>query len=166
MLDFYGVTEERKQDFHKLMQIYSKELDENQNRNTDEKILSKWTDSIIAKQYENGRCLKLCCHDNKLIGFLYGKIDMPEDMGYKKIGFGYVVEFFVQPEYRRKGYGKEMFCCLESFFRENGVKRMYLTADPVTGKPFWEALDFIRTEEISPENNLSVYEKEVSPLTK
>ena len=161
-LDFYSVTEENKQIFHKLMSAYSKELDLHQNRTTDEKILARWTNSIIAKQYEKGMCLKLCYDGGNLIGFLYGKIDMPDDRGFKKVGYGYVVEFYVQPQYRRNGYGKEMYSFLEKYFTDKNVHNIYLTADPVTGKPFWEALGFKENGEISPENNLPVYEKHLT----
>lgn len=159
MFKFIEVNESNSMDFHRLMQMYAKELDENQNRCTDEKILAKWTDGIIAKQYETGRCLKLCCADDKLIGFLYGKIDQPEDRGFKKAGYGYVMEFYVQPQYRRNGWGRVMLDHLEGYFRKNGAEKMYLTADPVTGKPFWQAVGFVSTGEISPENNLPIYEK-------
>jgi len=39
--------------------------------------------------------------------------------------------------------------------------QMYLTADPVTGRPFWEAIGFANTGECSPENQLFIYEKTV-----
>lgn len=52
-----------------------------------------------------------------------------------------------------------MYRHLEEQFRRDGAKRMYLTADPVTGKPFWEALGFVNTGEQSPENKQDIYEK-------
>ncbi len=161
-LKFISVTEENSAVFHNLMLDYAKELDEHQNRNTNPEILKKWTDSITQKQSDIGRCLRLCCNENEIIGFLYGKIDQPDDKGFKKVGYGYVMEFYVISGYRRMGFGKAMYLYLEDFFRENGVKNMYLTADPVTGKPFWEAMGFIGTGEISPENKQAVYEKSVS----
>lgn len=75
------------------------------------------------------------------------------------------MEYYVIPEYRRKGYGKAMFERIESLFRSHGVQRMYLTADPVTGKPFWEALGFQRTGETSPENGLYIYEKDIPKVS-
>ena len=158
---FASVTEENKVIFHNLMQMYAKELDAHQGRNTDAEILKKWTESIIEKQFLEGRCLKLCVLKSKIIGFLYGKIDREEDKGFKKIGWGYVMEFYVVTECRRKGYGKQMFKHLENFFKDNNVKQMYLTADPVTGKPFWETLGFADTGEISPDNKQEIYEKEM-----
>ncbi len=161
-IKFISVTEENCNEFHCLMQMYANELDEHQNRNTDSEVLTKWTDSIIAKQFDPARYLKLCYVNSTLIGFLYSKIDQPEDKGYKKIGYGYIMEFYVLPEYRRRGYGRKMFGYLEQMFESNGVTHMYLTSDPVTGKPFWEAMGFIDTHEKSPENNQEIYEKNVT----
>lgn len=158
-LKFTSVTEENRMIFHRLMQMYAKELDQHQNRNTDVKILERWTNSIVEKQFDTARCLKLCYVQSEVIGFLYGKIDQPEDKGFKKVGYGYIMEFYVLPEYRRKGCGKQMFYYLENYFNANNIKQIYLTADPVTGKPFWETLGFASTGETSPENNQAVYEK-------
>lgn len=161
-LKFISVTTENSCDFHRLMQMYVKELDEHQNRSTNPEILKKWTDNIIEKQSETGNCLKLCCFQNETIGFLYGKIDKADDKGFRKVGWGYVMEFYILPEYRRKGYGKAMYLFLEDFFAENGVKGIYLTADPITGKPFWMAMGFSDTKEISPDNNQAIFEKILS----
>lgn len=161
-LSFTGVTEENRAEFHRLMHLYARELDEHQNRNTNPETLTRWTDKIIEKQLAPLSCLKLCAIQSKVVGFLYGRICQPEDKGYKRIGSGYVMEFYILPEYRRKGFGRQMFRHLESFFKENGVKQIYLTADPVTGKPFWEQLGFISTGEISPENKQEIYKKELT----
>lgn len=158
-LNFTDITNENRAEFHRLMRSYAKELDEHQHRTTDPAVLERWTDSIIEKRHDNGRCLRLCRVGEELVGFLYGKIDLPEDRGYKKVGYGYVMEFFVLPDRRGNGYGREMLRCLERFFTANGAKQMYLTADPVTGVPFWEKTGFSRTGEISPENGLEIYQK-------
>lgn len=156
-----SVTDENRDIFHELMQKYAKELDEHQNRNTDPQMLKKWTDRIIEKQSEHGKYLNLCYSDGTVVGFLFGRIDPPDDKGFFKEGRGCVVEFYVLPEHRRKGYGKEMFLHLQDMFRHDGAKAIYLTADPITGKPFWEALGFIGTGEISPENGQEIYEKRI-----
>ncbi len=161
-LNYIGVTEENRSSFHSLMLSYAKELDEHQHRSTDPELLIRWTDSIIAKQHEPSRCLKLCYDSAELIGFLYAKIDQTEDKGYKRIGQGCIMEFYVIPEQRRKGSGKAMVDYLEAFFADNGAYQLYLTADPVTGKPFWEAMGFVSTGEFSPDNGQEIYEKSLS----
>lgn len=160
-ISFVSVNDDNSSLFIGLMLKYAKELDKHQNRNTDPEILKKWTESIVRKQYEDGRCLKLCCYNSKIIGFFYGKIDKPDDKGFKKVGYGCIMEFYAIPEYRRKGFGRTMYMYLEDFFRKKGVSNMYLTADPVTGKPFWENMGFMSTGELSPDNKQTIYVKQL-----
>lgn len=161
-LEFNEVTRENAEVFYHLMQGYSAEPDKHRNRTTDGQTLKKWADSILERQKEDGRILRLCCAEGCLIGFVYGKTDSSGDRGYKKPGYGCIMEFYVSPEYRRRGYGGKMLRFLESFFEKRNVKRMYLTADPVTGKPFWEAMGFVNTKEVSPDNGQEVYERGVT----
>ena len=151
--------------FGRLMRLYAKELDEHQKRATPEPLIEKWTGSIIqALRGDRGRHLELCCDGEALIGFFYGKIDRPGHKGYIKAGYGYIMVFFVVSEQRRKGYGTEMYARLETLLRQDGAARLYLTADPVTGKPFWESLGFTGTGEKSPENKQEIYEKAIPIL--
>ena len=145
--------------FNMLMKKYIKELDENKNNITPQEFLTKKINSIIAIQGDSDRHLEYCYDGDRLIGFLYGKIDHPEHNGFKKVGYGCIMDFYVLPEYRRKSYGTEMFLHLQSLFRKDGAKMMYLIAGSVTGNPFWEALGFVPTGEIFPENKEAVYEK-------
>lgn len=160
-LNFITVTDENRAEFHRLMQMYARELDENQNRNTNSEMLKKWTDKIIKKQHCPEICLKLCIVKSEIMGFLFGKIISSEDKVYKKVGCGYIMEFYVLSEYRRNGYGRQMYQFMESFFISKRIKQLYLTADSVTGKTFWEKMGFIRTEGISPENKQDIYEKTI-----
>lgn len=146
------------------MVAYNKEIDKNQSRKTRRKDLRRWIASVIEMQGENGRHLELCFDGKRPIGFLYGKIDRPEHKGDIRPGWGYIMEFYVIPKYRRKGYGKEMFRHLENLLRADGAENMYLTADPVTGKPFWKAMGFTDSGIQSSENNLNIYEKKIPPF--
>ena len=146
--------------YEMLMYTYIDEMNEHSERPLPKEFQKKWISSIIAMQGPADRHLELCFVEGMPIGFLYGKIDHEEHKGFIKPGYGYIMEFYVKPEYRRKGYGKMMFRRLERLLRIDGAERMYLTADPVTGKPFWEALGFQNTMEKSPENQLYIYEKE------
>lgn len=157
------VTGENAETFHRLMAEYACELDKNQGRITDGEILKKWTDSILAKQGED-RFLRLCFSEDRAVGFVYGKVDREGDMGFIRPGYGYVMELYVIPEYRRRGIGRLMTEKLEDHFAGLCAKGIYLTADPVTGKPFWEAMGYICTGERSPENGLYFYEKQTAVL--
>lgn len=137
---------------------YFRELDRHQGRHTDPEFLRNVTRSILSMQGPHDRHLELCYDGDSLVGFWYGKVDHPEHKGFIKPGYGYIMEFYVIPAYRRQGYGTAMFRRLHGLFASHGVKRLYLTADPVTGKPFWEWIGFQNTGERSPENGLSIYE--------
>ena len=116
---------------------------------------------MIGIQGDPDRHLELCYEGERLIGFLYGKIDHPDHKGYIRVGDGYIMEFYVLPEDRRKGYGRRMYARLEGLLREDGAKGFYLTADPVTGRPFWLSMGYLPTGERSPDNGVEIYEKEL-----
>lgn len=160
-VQLYAEDKENCATFEQLMWQYNKELDEHQSRITPIDFIEKWIKIIIQIQGDNDRHLELCYDDKTLIGFLYGKIDRPEHNGFIKVGYGYIMEFFVLPEHRRNGYGKEMFLHLEKLFKQDGAKRMYLTSASITGNPFWESLGFVNTGEKSPENDQEIYEKQI-----
>lgn len=161
-LSFVAVNYDNSDEFINLMHNYVKELDEHLNKSPSAAAVDRWIKSIISHQEEKGWYLEYCLINERKIGFLYGKIDKTEHCGYKKPGYGYIMEFYITPEFRLKGYGKEMFRRIEQLFSEDGAKRMYLTSDPVSGKPFWEKVGFIATGEVSPDNNLLIYEKSIT----
>jgi len=123
--------------------------------------VKKWMNSILDMQGPHDRHLELCYDGGRLVGFLYGKVDHAEHNGFVKPGFGYIMEFYVRRKYWRRGYGRAMFARLESLFAADGAARMYLNADPVTGEPFWLAMGFLPTAEVSPENGMVIFERDV-----
>lgn len=152
-------SQEHSDIFLSLILPYCKELDRNAGRQTPEKTLIGFAQSILNMVSDKDRFIELCYAGNELTGFIYGKIDRKNHRGYVRPGWGYVMEFYVKPEYRRKGFGTEMYKHLEELFIKNGVKNIWLTADPVTGEPFWSAMGFQNSGEKSPENDLYIYEK-------
>lgn len=152
-------NEEHEKIFCDIMLPYCKELDRNAGRNTPEKTLFSFAKSIVKLSEKKDRFVELCYEKNTLIGFLYGKIDRESDRGYIRPNWGYVMEFYVKPEFRRKGYGKAMYQRLEDLFVSNNVTDIWLTADPITGEPFWKSVGFKNSGEKSPENNLYIYER-------
>lgn len=163
MRELKFVTVKNKRKYNKLLESimlpYCRELDSNVGRETPDATLKKFIASIVSMSEDKDRFVELCCFGEDLIGFVYGKIDREGHRGYIRPGWGYVMEFYVKPEYRRKGYGKEMYNHLENIFKSNGVSKIWLTADPITGEPFWSAVGFTNSGEKSPENNLYIYEK-------
>ncbi len=142
-----------------LMITYNWELDEHKGSETPTDIILKVTRSMLNIQGPQDRHLEFCYDGENFIGLLYGKVDHEGHKGFIKPEYGYIMEFYVKPEYRRKGYGKAIFERIEVLFASHGAKRMYLTADSVTGIPFWAAMGFENTGEVSPENGQLIFEK-------
>ena len=148
--------------FESLMIPYNMELvAHHPNSMVNEEFIKKLTLSSLNIQGPADRHLELCFDEDELIGFLYGKVDHEDHKGHKKPGFGYIMEFYVKSEFRRKGYGKIMFERLEKLFLIDGAERMYLNTGTETGVEFWTSLGFKATDEIQPHNNMIIYEKEI-----
>ena len=151
-------------EFRRLMVPYSRELDEHGLPPLSPEMLEKWIASILRLQGagEPARHLELCTRDGQTVGFLYGKVDLPHHRGYIRPGWGYIMEFYVLPELRRQGHGRAMVQRLEEHFLADGVRDLYLTADPVTGKPFWEAMGYVPTGAVSPDNGQEIFVKQLT----
>ena len=147
-------------DLYNLMIEYVAETDFHQCIKTPEQIIPNITKSMINK-IDNNRFLQIVYEEDEPIAFCYAKIDRNGDKGYIRPNWGYIMEFFVKKTHRRKGIGKKLVNQCENFFKEKGVKNIWLTADAVTGIPFWLACNFIETGEISLENNLQIMSKEL-----
>jgi len=143
-----------------LMVEYIAETDSHQNIKTPRKIIPNITKSMIDKIDEN-RLLQIVYVEDEPIAFCYVKIDRIGDKGYIRPNWGYIMEFFVKKTHRRKGIGKKLVKQCEKFFEEKGVKNIWLTADAVTGIPFWLACNFIETGEFSLENNQQIMSKKL-----
>lgn len=147
-------------DLYNLMIEYVAETDFHQNIKTPEQIIPNITKSMINK-INNNRFLQIVYEEDEPIAFCYAKIDRIGDKGYIRPDWGYIMEFFVKKTHRRKGIGKKLVNQCENFFKEKGVKNIWLTADAVTGIPFWLACNFIETGEISFENSQQIMSKEL-----
>lgn len=144
----------------KMMLEYVAELDIHQNTKTPNEIVLKVTKSMIDKLDEN-RILQIIFDNEDTVGFYYAKIDLVGDKGLIFPNCGYIMEFFVRPDYRRKGIGRTMATVCENQLAENGVLKIWLTADSVTGIPFWLACGYCDSGEISYENNQKILIKEL-----
>ena len=168
-LTFIQIQKENKKDcetFAKLMRPYAAELDARSGKSMSPEAVAKWTNGIIEITSERNRHLELCYHGDTPVGFLYGAkdyaVNYPEHTGrLKQPGYGFVLVYFVLPEQRRRGYGREMFLRLEGIFKKEGATMIYLTTDTPAGIPFWQAMGFCATGERSADNGIEIYEKQV-----
>ena len=115
---------------------------------------AKFSKAMINGQGAHDRHLEICYETNDIpIGFYHAKVGHDDRPG------GFILEFYILPDYRRKGYGKIMFHRIETLFAIHGVKQMYLRSKSFTGMPFWESLGFKNVD-----IKTRFYEKELEKL--
>ncbi len=100
-------------------------------------------------------------YDNAPIGFANFAIDTGGISGLIEKGYGSVMEFYIAPEFRRKGYGQLFYEHIEKTLKNDGAQNLYLTSDTVTGLPFWIAMGFSDSGKIDPDNKILIYIKSV-----
>lgn len=132
-------------DFMKLGYEYMKEIASDYSLQAHENFLN----SIVNKLNENNRWLILLEVDNISVGFVHAKIDKEE-----RIDWGYIMEFYIHPCYRRNGLGTNLYDFIKQKFIHCGIKDVWLTAHKISGEPFWFALGFIDTGEIENEQKI------------
>ena len=154
-----NVDEKTIKEFRSMMFDYIAETGEHINRPLKEEFQEQCFNGLIAMQDPADFHLEMCRIDGVPIGFFSGRIVHEDNGEFIKKGCGYIMEFYVRPEYRRQKYGKLMLHRLEELLTGDGADTIYLTAEPITGKPFWEAMGFNNTGEKLPENQFYIYKK-------
>jgi len=104
---------------------------------------------------------ELFYYDNVSAGFANFAIDTGGISGLIEKGYGFVMEYYIAPKFRRKGYGKLFYEHIEATLKNDGTKNIYLTSDTVTGVPFWIAMGFNDSSKIDPDNKMPIYIKSV-----
>jgi len=99
--------------------------------------------------------------DGNLVGFCFYAVDLGGIRGVLPPNLGYIMEFYVLPQYRRRGFGTEMYRHIESTFSKHGVESIYLTPDETSGEPFWVSLGFVDSGKVDPDNNRPIYIKKI-----
>lgn len=110
-----------------------------------EVINEKIWQGIFINGLEKG-CLSisLAVLNNEIIGMAIYQIDTPQSDWCKREGWGFIREFFISPEHRRKGFGTILAEYAEHRLREK-TDRLYLTADDAV--EFWSSCGYALTDE-------------------
>ena len=97
--------------------------------------------SILDHQGEPDRWLLLLRVEDEYIGFVHMKIDRDE-----RLGWGFILEFYIIPSKRRLGWGRKLFNLSVKILRARNVKNIWLLTNPES-EPFWHFLGFRETDE-------------------
>lgn len=95
------------------------------------------------------------------VGVAMFAIDLGTVRGMLESGYGTVMEFYIRPEYRRKGYGEAFLQHIEDTLCKDGANRFYITPDSVTGIPFWKSMGYEDSGLIDPDNKQPIFIKHI-----
>lgn len=138
-----------------MREIYAD--DEEVNECSDIEI-QKWLDARINIQGEKDtNHFELIIVEEQIVGFAMYAVDLGGIKNTLEAGYGYIMEFYVKPQYRRKSIGTQTYMHIKSVFEKHGVNKIYLTPDSKIGIPFWEAMDFKDCGKIDSDNFMPIY---------
>ena len=151
----------------KLWIPFSIELDEHEGiTETEEEMLHDLTRRISIQGNRPAMHFELAYADNEPVGIAMFAIDTGTVYGLLESGYGVITGFYIKPEYRRMGYGKEFFTHIECVLKKDGAPKIYLTPDEVTGEPFWISLGFKNSGKFDPDDKKFIYIKDCNPNEK
>lgn len=162
-MKFIQIEKDNVGHFEQLIKMwipYLKETDFNR-AESDLELYKYARQRVDIQEQRKDMHFELCFEGNTVVGFAFYAVDLG---GIKNIidgGFGYIMEFYVLPEYRSMGYGRTIFEHIEKTFLSHGAKYMYLTPSEINGEPFWKALGFKDSWKKNPDNQRAIYIKKV-----
>lgn len=111
--------------------------------------------SMVDLQAEEERWLYLLRVDSGFIGFVHMKVDTSD-----RPGWGWMMEFYIRPEHRRRGHGRKLYERSEGILVDRGIRDIWLTSNP-EAISFWRAVGYTETGEKAEFNDYQVMVKSV-----
>ena len=129
---------------------------------TDDEIASWLIGRVQIQGQRDTMHFELIFNNDILVGFVMYAIDLGGIKGLIEPGYGYIMELYIMPDFRRKGIASEVFMHMEDILKNQGAQRIYLTPDSVSGVPFWQSLGFSDCGKIDPDNKMPIYLIDIS----
>lgn len=141
-MTFIDYTKDYQHCLENLMAAYMAELGDD----TPEDVVRRKLFPFIHKQFDAKLIrITLALEGGTPIGFSVYQIDIPESDWCKRPGWGFIREFYIAPEFRRRNAGRRLADDTEQRLRNMGCTQLYLTSD--TAVPFWERCGYTNTNE-------------------
>ena len=161
-LTFNQIKKDNKEHFQLLLNMwipYCKEI--NMDTENTEDLIKFARQRVNVQGKRDDMHFELCYLNNNLIGFCFYAIDLG---GIKNIidpNYGYIMEFYILPQYRRQGLGKSIYEHIEKTFSNHGAEYIYLTPEENNGAPFWLSFGFVNSGKIDPDNQMPILIKKI-----
>lgn len=161
---FEQINKDNTEQYQTLLSLwipYLREIcDDDETANETDEELAKYAKQRVNIQgSRNDLFFELVYQENECIGFAYYAVDLGGIKNLLEPGYGYIMEFYVKPESRRKGYATMMFKHIEEIFTKLHVPKLYLTPESKTGIPFWYQMGFKDSGLTDPDNHMPIYIK-------
>jgi len=147
--------------FCELLTEYDAEIDHKPLAEQNKERIKRIAMYIFKSAEREDSWLELLYVKSNLIGFLFYEVDDGSYGAPETLGYGFIREFYIRPEYRRHGLGSICFEKIENTFRKRCVKQMWLTCETEAGAPFWRSLGFLNTEKRCQKNDIDIYVKPI-----
>ena len=129
---------------------------------SDDEILFDLRRRINIQGCRSDMHFELAFLNSEVIGITMFAIDLGTVYNLLESGYGTIMGFYIKPEYRREGYGTEMYRHVEKMLKKDGAQKIYLTPDSVTGEPFWITLGFNNSNKFDPDNKKYIFIKDIN----
>jgi len=122
--------------------------------------VSDW-DGLFREMNEDGNNLAYLLLDEGggMLGFLQFQMTGFSNWFFEE-PIGFIREFWIDPAYRRQGYGKALLRLAEAYFEEHGAYRSILTADNAVA--FYLANGYGKAPGVKAKNHMEVLVKNLS----
>lgn len=147
--------------FRHLLNMWIPYLKEIGNTESDSVLTTYARQRVNIQGKREDMHFELCFDNSNMVGFCFYAVDLGGIKNILAPNLGYIMEFYVLPQYRRQGYGSNMFKHIEKTFFGHGTESMYLTPNEISGEPFWCSLGFVDSGKIDPDNHKPIYIKKV-----
>ena len=144
---------------------FIKEVNEHDGiQRSEEKIANGLKKRISIQGSRKDMHFEIAFVNEEPLGIAMFAIDLGTVYGLLEKGYGTIMGFYIQPQFRRKGFGT-LFCQhIEETLYLDGAKRMYICPDAVTGEPFWASNDYTDSGKIDPDDKKPIYIKELTNM--
>lgn len=138
---------------------YNRELDSHGGDALSVQEIRTITGEMLSAAGRSGTGLELCYLNGELVGFWYGKVTLNGSGAAEKRVTATILEFYIRPGYRRRGLGRAMYRRAVEVLQIWGANRLQLTADPVSGVAFWQAMGFKPNGKYDENHGYPIWEK-------
>lgn len=145
-INFTSITAENINQFKNLRKIYANYKIQTLRNHGEapgrKKMFYNLFDGIISRASQSVSDYFVVMQSGKeIIGFASISTSS-EDFFDIPYNYGSVNDFYISPEYRRKGFGRTLNEYIENIFKNKGTRTVMLFPDPVNGIPFWQSMEY------------------------